>query len=272
MKKCVVFVVFIAVALAVGFAFANGNVFRFREAVSNINSTSEAVLEVKYIMGRTSSLCLPFNIVRNFSDNDKVEVDSVFSLIGGQYLNDDLPQCFTNYVNSRFNQISYPTYNAVIMRTRSCIFTKVKPTMDEAIIMFSELSNANWRDVNQFHFWQNWVKMIYFNELKLWFRKNGKSVIEKNGVNPLAPYMEGLMAALNAPRLEGLNQCFVAIGINKEVDLSALKSADEINQMKEDVLMANIDLNKDKKAAFDLMVCLGVDGYNEMVRQYNGEE
>lgn len=269
MKKCVVFAAAVFVS---GLVFAQNGILRFRGAVSNLTTTSEAVTKVQnHILNRITKArdVLPMMILK-MSDEEKAEVDAAFAPINGKFINNQLPQCYTNYVNDMFPPSKYPTHNSVVLRTGRCF--ELKPNMEETIDMFGELVNMPIRSISTFRHWQNWMQQNYFQELKLWFRKNGKSVVEKNGVNPLAPYMDGLMAALNAPRLEGLNQCLETIGIDKKVDLSVLPSTDEINKMREEVLIGNINLTKKWKAAFDLIVCLGVDGYNEMVRQYNGEE
>jgi len=269
MKKCVV----VAVAtFMVGSMFAEGENLRFRTSVSNLTSTSEAVMSVRDVIMDNinhATRVLPISFIKNMSDVEKAEVDSAFAPLDGYFYNKSLPQCYTNYVNSRFDPARFPVYNSLAFKTGMCIYSEMKPNMEETIAMFGELSNSGWRNIECFRYWQNWMKKAYFQELKIWFRKNGKSVVEKNGVNPLAPYMDGLMAALNAPRMEGLNQCLETIGIDKKVDLSVLPSEDKIYEMRESVLIANIDLTKNGKAAFDLMVCLGVDGYNEMVRKYN---
>ena len=113
----------------------------------------------------------------------------------------------------------------------------------------------------------------YFNELKKYFRQNGKSFVSKNGVNPILPYIQRFVAALNAPKMNGINACFAEINRSDVVfDFDKLISDNEIEKLRESFLSGNInnriymDITKMK-----LLVALGIDGYNEMVREYNGE-
>ena len=105
--------------------------------------------------------------------------------------------------------------------------------------------------------------------VKKWLRRQGKSFVTKDGINPCADKMEDLNVALNAPRLMGLNQWFADMGVQCTIDISTLPTPSEIESIKSAVLEGETDLTDSIK--IDLYLCLGVDGYNQFVRAYNGE-
>ncbi len=104
--------------------------------------------------------------------------------------------------------------------------------------------------------------------VKRHIRSQGKSFVTKNGVNPCEAYMTGLTKALNAPRFAGLDAWLKSIGL-KGVDLSKMPSEEEVAKLKEDILFGSKDMDTRNKAILE--TCLGVEGYNAFVREYNGE-
>jgi len=98
-------------------------------------------------------------------------------------------------------------------------------------------------------------------------RQSGRSFVSKDGVNPCEEYMTGLTAALNAPRFAGLDAWLKSIGY-KGVDLSKMPSEEEVAKLKDAVFYGDQLMNDRTKAILD--VCLGVEGYNSFVREYNG--
>lgn len=103
---------------------------------------------------------------------------------------------------------------------------------------------------------------------KKMLRKMGKSFVTKNGVNPCEELVSGLTAALNAPRFAGLDAWLKGVGY-KGVDLSRLPSEAVVAKLREDIVNGDKEMSHRDKAV--LYVCLGVDGYNAFVREYNGE-
>ena len=106
--------------------------------------------------------------------------------------------------------------------------------------------------------------------IKKWLRRQGKSFVTKDGVNPCAVYMERLTAALNAPRFAGLNDWLEEMGISERIDLSLFPSEAEVLTLRERILDADEELTEYKKTLLHL--CLGVDSYNAFVKEYNGDK
>ena len=112
------------------------------------------------------------------------------------------------------------------------------------------------------------VQKAATKQIRRWLRSQGKSFVSKNGVNPCEEHLSALTAALNAPRLAGLNKWLKDFGC-AEIDLSKLPDAAAVNALKESVLYG--DRKMDAAASATLYVCLGVDGYNAFVKEYNGD-
>jgi hypothetical protein len=115
---------------------------------------------------------------------------------------------------------------------------------------------------------RKWAQKAALKAVKRHLRSQGKSFVTKDGVNPCGEYMVGLTEALNAPRFAGLDEWLKSIG-HKGVDLSQMPSEEEVAKLKEALLFGDRDMDARTKAILD--VCLGVEGYNAFVREYNGE-
>lgn len=142
-------------------------------------------------------------------------------------------------------------------------------SIDELAYMF-KTDVCEVKELNLFEFWQKRLLASYLVAVKQYRRKNGLSIVVKNGVNPLSSYMNKLTNGLNAPMLNGINECFSDIGRNDlTVDFSAFPSVSEIATIKNKVMNDEADLNN-ALIKFHLRIGLGADGYNELVRWYNG--
>lgn len=107
-------------------------------------------------------------------------------------------------------------------------------------------------------------------QIKKLLRRQGKSFVTKDGVNPVEQYLTRLNAALNAPRFAGLNEWLAEVGVVSRVDLSSLPSAEDVDALKEKILDGDVDMTPETKVL--LYICLGVDGYNAFVKEYNGDK
>ena len=144
-------------------------------------------------------------------------------------------------------------------------------TMDEIVECFAETvaaCNMPGVGVKYLENAKKAVQMAATKQVKRWLRSQGKSFVSKNGVNPCEEHLSALNAALNAPRLAGLNKWLKDFGC-AEIDLSKLPDAAAVNALKEAVLYGDTKMNPGISAT--LYVCLGVDGYNAFVREYNGD-
>ena len=113
------------------------------------------------------------------------------------------------------------------------------------------------------------IQIVAAKEIKRALRKQGKSFVTKDGINPCEEYMEKLNKSLNSPRFNGLNEWLSELGWNVRVDTSRLPSEEKISALKDAIFYG------DKRATIldktILSICLGVDGYNEFVKKYNGD-
>lgn len=107
--------------------------------------------------------------------------------------------------------------------------------------------------------------------VRRWIRRNGGSfVTDKDGKNPMEEHLKPLTAALNAPRFKGLNVWLEKHGVAARFDESLLPTEEAAAKLKEDVYYGDVEMTE--KTKFLLQVCLGVEGYNAFVKEYNGEK
>lgn len=150
-------------------------------------------------------------------------------------------------------------------------------TLDECVDLLNEtvaaadgkvFAYSNYNEVKRI---AGRVQSLCQRKARAYLRKQGKSFVAKDGVNPCAEVMTELNAALNAPRMKGLNEWFEKTGAtDSRLDVSKLPTEKEVAQLKEAVLCGERDMDKQVEAV--LKFCLGVDGYNAFVKEYNGEE
>ena len=98
----------------------------------------------------------------------------------------------------------------------------------------------------------------------------GKSFITKNGVNPCEKPIEEFTAALNAPRLAGLNEWFADMGVPRRINLDFLPSEEEVVKLEQDILTGEKEINDKYKVV--LYFGLGSEKYNAFVKCYNGDK
>ena len=104
--------------------------------------------------------------------------------------------------------------------------------------------------------------------VKAALRKQGKTFVVKNGVNPIEAAMAPVVNALNAPKLDGLEAALRGVGIDcrDRGDLTAVWSA--IEAEKDDVFYGRKAAHQ--QADGGIILLLGPDGYNAWVDLYNG--
>jgi hypothetical protein len=117
--------------------------------------------------------------------------------------------------------------------------------------------------------WKNVIQKAAVKGIKRKLREQGRSFVTKNGISPVEVYLTRLNTALNAPRFAGLNEWLADLGYVERIDLSSLPSEKEVSTLKEAVLFGDSPFNASTKNL--LYVCLGVDGYNAFVKEYNGD-
>lgn len=289
MKKCVVLASLI-ISLSVhadNYWWKNSFCFTTNEvvAVSNIVSESAAVMEAKTIFlenyGEVRNFTWNSILVKNwipwqpFTPNKYTkaqlkEIDSAFGSAGVRCRYWALPSCFTNEVLS---VIRTTAMRNIALKYHEIDWQSIDIyELEEVCLIFNtEISESYFP--NRFKIWQLKAINAYLIEVKRYLHKNGKSFLTKNGVNPLQPYMDKFVSALNAPWLDGVNECFAEIGrVDCTLDLSKLPSDNEIAGIVHEILNFTRPFPTDALSKFKLLIGLGTDGYNNLVREYNGEE
>lgn len=268
-------------------------------AVSNIVSTSPAVIEIKQnfiecvqsqdrlLKGKNyfwfSSLSTNWVKWKNFNPNKFTEsqvheIDDAFGAAGVCCFVNYLPRCFTNAVNRTWpsndtQQAICYKYGRISLTEWMGGYPKVKIfDLEDLVHAFgSEFDYKNGlARMLCFKTWQKHMTDSYLKSVKQYLRRSGKTITIVNGVNPITPYMESFMVALNAPRLNGLNECFASIGKPElKIDLSTIRSAEWAEELKKSILNDEEDLNYPPNRLY-LLINLGNDEYNRLVKEYNG--
>jgi len=147
-------------------------------------------------------------------------------------------------------------------------------TLEEMIACFSEqmFVYVNYPAVDgdvQNDVFKKHIQNYATKAVRKYLRRQGKSFVTKDGVNPCAQYLDRLNTALNAPRFAGLQEWITEMGINATFDTSYLPSEEEVAKLKNDILDG--EKRMDTRDRRILLVCLGVDGFNAFVKEYNGD-
>ena len=103
------------------------------------------------------------------------------------------------------------------------------------------------------------------------FRSDGKAITEKDGVDPVRDAMSGIAAALNAPRMAGLRDAALAVGLDipqPEFSFVPTAESDEGRAFIDKVYNGDVMFDIGRKGYLRYM--LGTDGYNAFVERYNG--
>lgn len=124
---------------------------------------------------------------------------------------------------------------------------------------------ASIRDIDQF---KCALQALAAKGIRKALRRQGKSFVTKDGVNPCETALSALNSALNAPRLAGTGEWLAEFGFADNFAVS-LPSEAQVAKLKERVLDGDEELTSRNKAL--LYVCLGVEGYNAFVKEYNGD-
>jgi hypothetical protein len=101
----------------------------------------------------------------------------------------------------------------------------------------------------------------------------GKTPVAKDGKNPLTALIEPVIASLNGPACAGLIEALAAVGVTDLTEGGALPAfvkpdAGELAAMTAAARLAVVE-SGDPLAQGQLLLLLGVEGYNGFVRQFN---
>jgi hypothetical protein len=117
------------------------------------------------------------------------------------------------------------------------------------------------------------VKKHAVQQARLKVFGEGKTLVSKGGANPLAGLVEPVITALNGPACAGLIEAMAALGVtdlteNGELPAFVKPGAVEIEAMTAAARQAVVATGS-PAAQGQLLLLLGVDGYNAFVKQFN---
>ena len=145
-------------------------------------------------------------------------------------------------------------------------------TYEECIAMLAEMSGSpmllSFTDIDVV---KKGIRDKAVKVIKRKLREQGLSFVVKDGVNPVASRLEALTAALNAPRFAGLNEWNASLGIQAEqVNVLQGITDTEVAKLKDDIYYGEKEMTPLDEAI--LYLCLGVDAYNQFVKDFNGDK
>jgi hypothetical protein len=241
------------------------------EALSQTNATTQRVYTHLRTNGlfRSSRLLVRFPGV--FVELDATLAERGLAPHGWWYAVRTWPKCSELARKATGADVAYPQTVAIAKRLGvdlglSTIATR--GTLDDVAIALSEaVAFPEACSLPSFAVAKPKIQKLALAAIKVHLRSQGKSFVTKNGVNPCESYMTGLTEALNAPRFAGLDAWFKSVGLSG-VDLSRLPSEEDVSKLKDDIFYGRKDMDGRAKAILE--VCLGVEGYNKFVKEYNG--
>lgn len=142
--------------------------------------------------------------------------------------------------------------------------------LDEMVAFSTNINHYGVGGIANIEAVKTWIQNKASKELKRKMRMAGISFVTKNGVNPCDAYMTALNTALNAPRLNGLNEWLATLGYSSRIDVSKLPTENDVKEIKDAVFFGDREANARDKAI--LYICLGSDGYNSFVKEFNGDK
>ena len=147
-------------------------------------------------------------------------------------------------------------------------------TLDDLIKVLSEHaafpSNRTYMNEPYLSNMKQCIQKLASSVIKRKLREQGKTFVTKDGVNPCEECLTRLNAALDAPRFAGLNAWLEELGFEARINEAKMLSDEYIKELKEKIFYGEKNLTPFPKAI--LLVYLGVDGYNQFVKEYNGDK
>lgn len=210
---------------------------------------------------------------------EKLKQDKYFLLPDMGWTCGKFPLMGKQYLQSWGLEDSYAnTYEIVTkLKSRSShahYLLRAGATLDDLIKVLSEHaafpSNRRYMDERSLRDMKKSIQKLASSKLKRKMREQGKSFVTKNGVNPCEEYLTRLNAALDAPRFAGLNAWLEELGYEARINDAKMLSDEYIKELKEKIFYGEKELTPLSKAI--LLVYLGVDGYNQFVKEYNGDK
>ena len=249
---------------------------QYRAALTEISAQTNATLVYKSIVDSG------FISIQNRNDMDalRLEADEIFASkhVGSQWWRfmKQWPKMSaygraaigveTNlaYTLALATKLRVSTLTPLALYTKGAEVDEMVRSMGEHIIPRCYI------DINGIATFKSYVQKSATKTIKRKLREQGKSFVTKDGVNPVEQYLTRLNTALNAPRFAGLNEWLAELGYKERIDLSRLPSEQEVEALKEAVMYG--EKNMTGQVKIHLYVCLGVDGYNQFVKEYNGDK
>ena len=175
-----------------------------------------------------------------------------------------------DYISAEYGfATNYPTVTALKKKYFGIVALAKDGTLDELISYFVEMQKTDFITMKQNNQFKKYIKEKAVKAIKRALRQKGQSFVEKDGVNPIEQPLSQLVDALNAPRFAGLDTWCKTWAPNAiKVEAACLPDEENLQKIKDNVFYGEVEFNERRKVI--LSDCLGVEAYNQFVKEYNG--
>jgi hypothetical protein len=210
---------------------------------------------------------------------EKLKQDKYFCICDLGWTCGKLPLMGKQYLQSWGLEDSYANTYEIVTRLKvySAYASRLRragATLEDLIKVLSEYaafpSSRSYMYESSLSAMKQSIQKLASSIIKRKLREQGKSFVTKNGVNPCEEYLTRLNAALDAPRFAGLNAWLEELGFEARINEAKMLSDEYIKELKEKIFYGEKTLTPFHKVI--LIVYLGVDGYNQFVKEYNGDK
>ena len=101
-------------------------------------------------------------------------------------------------------------------------------------------------------------------------REQGRSIVSKDGVNPIQAWSERISGAFNAPFLEGLQAILDELGVEAKVNTRYFLKGAQLKRIQDELYYGDREFTGHLKCR--LLLSLGTEEFNRFVERYNAGE
>jgi hypothetical protein len=229
--------------------------------------TTSNIVELSTIRAITLPKVVKYLKSINASENDYAAYDEDISKAITKYSEIRLSEKYNEFPkswNAYLNRVKKTTPITAELYNKYGSTDIKKWTAEECITAYHEIINQ----IDRYYI-KNKIKQYSERLIKIYLRSIGKTFVTDpvTKINPMQVHMDEVVAALNAPRFGNLNKWLSEKGCTAQINDSMFLSDEEINKLKMDILIGDKSFSTENVT--QLQYCLGVDGYNLFVKEYN---
>ena len=116
--------------------------------------------------------------------------------------------------------------------------------------------------------WRKALRQSFIRSVKIYLREHNESfVTPEGGENPIAAYVAKFNAAMDAPRLAGIEDVFAEVGVTVNPKRDKMMTDEQVEELCQKILIDDEKLGKYNKNR--LLLAMGLENFNRFVEKYN---